>query len=750
MSNGRRSGTPALSSRELERETLERENEQLRARLAEVEDEVRAIRAGDADALVIAGEREAVYTLERPDNPYRLVVAQVPQPAATLTTDGAVISVNSRFADLLQRPPAALYRRPLSECVAPAARDALDALLSTGAREEVRGEVTLQRDDGSETSVFLSCRPLHEGAFGLCLMVTDLTEQHRHEELQRAQAALRESESRLESDLAAAQRLQDISTRLIQQGDVARLYHEILDAALEILHADCASMHLLDTGASSLRLLVNRGFDDALVSAFSDLALDGSSVCALAWNDRRRIVAGDLHGFERLTGSRARDALLEGGLRAMQSTPLVSRSGQILGMISTHWRSPHEPVERDLGLLDVLARQAADLIERTRDEEALREASRLKDEFLATLAHELRNPLAPIRTGVEILKASGPLNPELAWACEVIDRQAHVMSRLLDDLLDVSRIALDRPQLRKQVGELSRIVPAAVETARPLVERARHELSVTLPDEPVYLQADPVRLAQVFGNLLNNAAKYTDEGGRIQLRAERHEDEVVVTVRDTGIGIAAELLPHVYDLFSQAAPKHGGAQAGLGIGLSLVKGLVELHGGRVEARSAGVGAGSEFVVRLPALAPSESGTTTVPEQGRASSSQKRRILVVDDHPDNADSLTLLLQAMGHEVQKAYDGQRAIELAEAFRPELMLLDIGMIGVDGHEVCRHIREQPWGQETFIAALTGWGQEEDRRRTESSGFDRHLVKPVTTEQLKELVAAMPSRASGPGLPG
>ena len=383
-----------------------------------------------------------------------------------------------------------------------------------------------------------------------------------------------------------------------------------------------------------------------------------------------------------------------------------------------------------------------DITQRKRAEQALRDADRKKDEFLATLAHELRNPLAPIRNAAQILTAKGPPVPELQWARGVIDRQLQLMARLLEDLLDVSRISRNKLELRPERVELAAVVEAAVETSRPVVDAGRHALSVALPPEPIRLEADPVRLAQVFANLLNNAAKYTEEGGRIWLTAERQGSDVVVSVRDSGIGIATEMLPRVFEIFSQAKPALVRSQGGLGIGLSLVKGLVELHGGRIEAKSGGPGRGSEFVVRLPVAAATPTREPAWPgDDDGQPPGPKRRVLIVDDNRDSADSLAMLLQIKGHEVGTAYDGERAVEVAGALRPEVVLLDIGMPKLNGYDACRHIRAQPWGKGMFLIALTGWGQEEDRRRTEAAGFNHHIVKPVDPAVLMELLASLPS---------
>lgn len=389
---------------------------------------------------------------------------------------------------------------------------------------------------------------------------------------------------------------------------------------------------------------------------------------------------------------------------------------------------------------------SVDISERKQAVEALREADRNKDEFLATLAHELRNPLAPIRNALQILQTEGPPVPELQWALGVIDRQLQTMSRLLEDLLDVSRISRKNLVLRKGQVDLREVLDAAVETSRPVIEAACHELTISLPPAPVTLQADKVRLAEVFANLLNNAAKYTEEGGRIRLSAERQGSDVVVSVQDSGIGIAAEMLPRVFDIFSQAKPALGRSQGGLGIGLSLAQGMVNLHGGTITVHSKGVGQGSEFIVRLP-VANDAVSSQTAPRRKteRPRSTVRRSIVIADDNRDSADSLAMLLKLLGHDVRVAYDGEQAVRAVEAAMPDLVLLDLGMPQLDGCAACRHIRAQPWGREVFVIALTGWGQEEDRRRTQEAGFDHHMVKPVDPDALTKLLATLPEKNAG-----
>jgi signal transduction histidine kinase/CheY-like chemotaxis protein len=378
----------------------------------------------------------------------------------------------------------------------------------------------------------------------------------------------------------------------------------------------------------------------------------------------------------------------------------------------------------------------AEIAERQRAEEALREVDRRKSEFLAMLAHELRNPLAPIRNAVEILRRSGGDEQKMKLATEVMHRQVGQMVRLVDDLLDVSRIGRGNIELRRETVDLASVVQHAIEAVRPICESLDHAVTVTLPPQPEYLNADPSRLAQVVGNLLANACKFTDRGGRIRLSVEREGTQALIRVQDSGIGIAAEQLPRIFDMFMQADTSLERSRNGLGIGLALVKTVVEMHGGTVEARSEGLGQGSEFAVRLPLP------SAPVPPPREVSDIQAipmvpRRILVVDDNRDSADSLAMLLKLTGHEVHVAQDGLEAVEKAASFRPQVILLDIGLPSLNGYEAARRIREQQRHESLTLVALTGWGREADRRRSEAAGFDAHLVKPVDFAALARLLA-------------
>lgn len=413
-----------------------------------------------------------------------------------------------------------------------------------------------------------------------------------------------------------------------------------------------------------------------------------------------------------------------------------------------------------------------DISERRRIEDNLRELAsqlsevdRKKDEFLAILAHELRNPLAPLRTGLEILKRIGNQAGPAIAARDMMERALTQTVRLVDDLLDLSRISRGKLQLRQERIELANVIATAVELSRTFIDEKHQELSIALPPETVSLDGDPARLAQVIANLLNNAAKYSSEGGQICLSAARHDGEVRISIVDNGVGVGSADLGRIFDMFAQVDTTLEKSQGGLGIGLSLAKQLVEMHGGRIEARSEGVGKGSEFIVRLPVVpsgewrvasegkegasgqwrvaSPENFGTNHSPlaTSSLATVARGKRILIVDDNHASADTLAMLLEFDGHKIVKAYDGEQALALAETFQPEIILLDIGMPKLNGYEVARSLRAKPWGRSMIIIAMSGWGQEKDQQRARDSGFDHHLIKPVNLENLAKLLGELGS---------
>jgi PAS domain S-box-containing protein len=953
-----------------ENERLQQEVDDLRRRLEEAEETLDAIRTGEVDAVLVQGDSEAVFTLESADRPYRLLVEQMTEGAATLTVEGVILYCNRRFADLLKRPIHTLIGQLLGAFITPASRPAVEALLHTGQADPAQGEVELLRADGQPVPVYLGVSPLREGAIGLCLMVTDLTQHRHYQELQRTQQALRQSEEQLrvvfeqttggiaQTDLTGrftlvndrycqivgrsreqllSLRMQDLThpddlhrnLDLFQQlveGEgqpfvIEKRYlrpdgspvwvnnsvslirdlhgkpkqvvavtlditdrkhaeqslHAALDAMPQIvwsarpdgyldyynerwyeytgfprgqfgqagwepvLHPDdvercvktyfdciregrpyqiehrfkdrktggyrwflgralpvrdeagrivrwigtctdiddtkraeerlrllweAATMLLTtdnpdamlrdlfakigprlaldcylhygvtDTG-DALRLESCLGIPESASRALARLEID-QTICDTAASQRQ-----PMHVIHVQQSDDPPVQLLRSlGIRVFTWSPLLS-AGRLLGTLSFASRTRDQFDAEEQTFLETLCHYITLAYERFGLLNELKEADRRKDEFLATLAHELRNPLAPVRNAVQVIRLKGSEEPEVRWSRDVIDRQVAHLTRLVDDLLDITRITRDKLELRKERVELTEVIKAAVETSRPLIEQRGHELTVSLPPEPVYLSADLVRLAQVFMNLLTNAAKYTERGGRVWLTAKRQEGEILVQVKDTGVGIPAEKLPRLFELFFQVDPSLERAQGGLGIGLSLVRRLVELHGGTVKAQSAGLGEGSEFTVHLPILA-QQPAPAPQPATGEAEKKaiSSQRILVVDDIQDSADLLAMLLRLLGNTVEIVHDGLNAVEMAERFLPDVVLLDIGLPKLNGYDACRRIREHPWGQSMVLIALSGWGGEEDVRRAKEAGFDAHLVKPVDPDALQKVLATLKPR--------
>ena len=453
------------------------------------------------------------------------------------------------------------------------------------------------------------------------------------------------------------------------------------------------------------------------------------------------IVIANTEGDER-TKRDARNYQNQGG-RSLVITPLL-RDGSLVSALTVAFNEAHEWSEREITLINIVAERTWLAVEKLRldttlreSDAALRDADRRKDEFLATLAHELRNPLSLIRNVTTLQNTPGAPGPNPGWGQDIIERQVNYLTRLTDDLFDVSRITRDKLMLQKEPVALGEVIRAAVESSRPLIDQREHRLIITMSQQSIYVDADRVRLSQVFMNLLNNAAKYTPNQGNIWVNVEQAGDTVVVRIKDTGIGVAPENLPHLFELFYQVDRSFTRAEGGLGLGLTLVHRLVEMHGGRVEVRSDGVNRGSEFIVHLPVLdQPIAERHETVHGNGALPLGPSRRILVADDFPQSAEILARLLRQDGHEVQIAQDGIEAVEAAAEFRPDVAVLDLAMPKLNGYEAARLIREQPWGKRIYLIALSGWGHHMDRQRTKEAGFDEHLTKPAKYETLAEVL--------------
>jgi signal transduction histidine kinase/CheY-like chemotaxis protein len=556
-------------------------------------------------------------------------------------------------------------------------------------------------------------------------------------------ATVLESEQQLAADLALMKSVQEVSTRLVRDGDADPPLLEIVDAAIAITRADMGNIQLFDHGSGTLRIAASCGFDTPFLEFFNTVH-EGEAACGQAVQRAARVVIGDVTTSPVFVATPALDVLLTAGVRAVQSTPLVCRSAQLLGVLSTHYRTPRVPTDRELHLLDVLVRQAADWVERTQSQKELRlakkaleEADRRKDEFLAVLAHELRNPLASIMAGSRLLRRSNSSAIQAERTRDMIEHEVGQLSRLVDDLLDVSRIATGRVVLRREAVDLARVLNRALETTRPLFEARKHRLQFDLPREAVRVSGDAVRLLQVFSNLLANAAKYTPAEGTISLTAGMTGGEAVVRILDSGIGIASADLPLIFDLFNRIERSRDHAEGGLGIGLTISRRLVDMHKGSLEAFSDGPGCGSEFVVRLPLV-------HALPKHERVPSPAvlargpppSRRILLVDDNEAFAIAMTSLLNAMGHDVQAIHDGAAAIAAAHSLRPQVVLLDINLPGKRGYDIAREIRADPALAGTLLIAVTGYGQERDKHHAQQAGFDHHLTKPVDENVLERLI--------------
>ncbi|MDC0667829.1 PAS domain S-box protein [Nannocystis radixulma] len=536
-----------------------------------------------------------------------------------------------------------------------------------------------------------------------------------------------------------------IAAALTREQEHGRILRAVADASLAI-HSAGELEHVLQAVADEARRIVGATHsasslvDDDRAYA-SDVLPDVGDAAALVCRTNRPLrLAGAA-----LAASADHDHAGQRLPRGWLAAPFIDRDGKNLGLVQLWDKQGGEFSESDEIVLAQLAHITSVALENARLNAALREQDRRKDEFLALLAHELRNPLAPLRNGIEVLRLADDLVVQ-ERARDVMDRQLGHMVRLIDDLLDVSRINRNKMELRRSRIALADVLSNAVETARPLIDAARHTLEIVLPPRPVILDADLTRLAQVFSNLLTNSAKYTRPGGHIRLAAEVHSGSVSVSVRDDGLGLPPDALSTIFDMFSQIDRSLERSGGGLGIGLALVKGLVEMHGGTVVAESAGLGRGSTFTVRLPVaeLRPEQPGAgrlgARVPGAGR-------RVLVVDDNEDSTTTMAIMLRLLGHDVRTARDGLDAVAEAEAFRPDVILMDMGMPRLNGYDATRRIRAQPWGGGIFVVALTGWGQESDRARSRDAGCDRHLVKPVSLAVLQKLFAEL-ADAGAPAL--
>ncbi|HKE44404.1 MAG TPA: GAF domain-containing protein [Steroidobacteraceae bacterium] len=544
----------------------------------------------------------------------------------------------------------------------------------------------------------------------------------------------------LAKEVAGSHLLRGISASMVHERDVRALYEQILDAAATMMHSDFASMQMLQGEGNDLLLLAWRGFHPESARFWQRVTADSGSSCGAALRTGQRVVVADIEQSPMLAGTEDLREYRRSEIRSVQSTPLISREGQLVGILSTHWREPHEPSDDDLRLFDVLARLATNLLERMRTDQALREVNHRKDEFLAMLSHELRNPLAPLSTGLELLQRAAN-TPELVGSIHsMMGRQLSHLVRLVDDLLDLSRVTRGKIDLRRAPLDLRVAIEAALELVKPLIEQHQHQLRVEHAGEPLPINGDLHRLTQVLANVLSNAAKYMNARGTIRLRSQVEAGEAIVRIEDTGFGIPPAHLEQVFDMFSQVPEHHARRGAGgLGIGLALARRLIGLHGGSIAAESRGLGCGSTFTIRLPLAT-----WTNLPNPGTSTDLAPvvipRRVLIVDDNEDAAKTLCTALESMGNEVRVAHSAPAALASLRTFSPEILLLDIGMPNVDGYELARQLRSLPGGDRFVLAAITGWGQDSDRARAHAAGFDHHLTKPVGLQSVVTVLNAAP----------
>lgn len=557
----------------------------------------------------------------------------------------------------------------------------------------------------------------------------------------RAITALQESQAELMAELNGSKLLQSVSLVFFNEENIQALYDKIVDAAAGIMHSQAASLQVYypERGiGGGLKLLAYKGLDQETADAWEWIDITAGTPCATAWRTGSRVLVQDVEICDFMISSGTESTFLQAGLHATQATPLYSRGGTLLGMISTHWLETFQPNEQQLRLLDVLARQAADLIERRQAEaelvesrertlllnRELEEADRNKNEFLSALSHELRNPLAAISVGLQLIDNADHTG-ETGFALEIMKRQMKQLCRLVDDLLDLTRIRCNKIHLKKEKVELNSLALLAGEDARQLFERKGINLGICIGCEPLCLYADPVRLKQIIGNLLHNSMKFTDEGGKTELSVYREDKNAVICVRDNGIGIRQEMLSIVFDPFTQADNSLDRSNGGLGLGLSIVRSIAQLHGGSAAAFSEGLGKGSSVLIRLPLPDNEELGEE--PPRPCNGAVCPLKILLIENNRDYAELLCSMLEKEGHLCVSVYDGAQGMEKAKEFLPDAVFCDIGLPVMDGFEVARKLRSEPVMKNTFLIALTGYAGQRDVQTALEAGFHMHLPKPA-----------------------
>ena len=753
------------------------EVDELKRRLEEAEETLRAIREGEVDALVIDGPKgEVIYTLTSADYPYRLMIDEMNEGAVSVSPDAFILYGNRNFASILGLLETNASGVPFSDYIAPHMRQQFLEDIKRAREQGIRREYMLQNGDGKETPVLMSFAKLQPQTNSISIVITDLSAQKTLEEkLRQAKEGLeeqvsertkelRDSESRLfailehsAADLKAMRRLNEIGTLCAKDGkDVEGCLVEILNVAVEICGADKGNIQLVDRESGKLKLSAHSGFDDRFLEFFANIA-DGASACGAALNTQQRVIIEDVNESE-IFNDESLAVIREAGVRAVQAVPLISSTANLLGILSLHFEESHRPSEQELRLMDLLARQTADYLERIRVEgereqllarehdlrHTAEEANRLKDEFLAIMSHELRNPLNVILGYAELLLRMEEIkeSPNLKRMADAVKRNAMAQSKLIRDLLDLSRLRSGKLELNRETVSPVASIENAIETVRMDAAAKQIAIEVTAPDDLLFVKADPVRLEQIIWNLLNNSIKFTPANGKIEVRLEEEGNHIVLTVNDNGQGIDPSFLPHIFEIFRQADAGTNRAQAGMGIGLAVVQQLVELHGGSVAACSEGVGKGATFRITLPRSAQSKSENRPGIDLGLGTL-DGMSILVVDDSEDTTEMVQHLLTISGATVCAATSGPEALRVAGEQDFDVVLSDISMPGMDGFEFLQRLRKLPGKKDLPAIALTGFGRPEDVQRAAKEGFYAHLTKPFDIEALAGLLQKLPRKA-------
>jgi PAS domain S-box-containing protein len=751
---------------------------ELQYRLDEAEETLRAIREGEVDALVIDSPKgEMIYTLTSADYPYRLMIDEMNEGAVSVSPDSFILYSNRNFASILGFTENA-SGVPFGDYVVPEMREQFLADLQKAREQGVRRQYRLTRGNGREVPVLMSFAKLQPQTNSIGIIVTDLTAQKALEEkLRQAKSGLEEqvaertkelraSEARLfgilehsAADLKAMRRLNEIGARCAKEGNnVDACLREVLKVAIEISGADKGNIQLLDYDSGVLRLVTQHGFDESFLEFFANVS-DADSACGRAMESHQRVIVEDVAESDIFAGKPSLEVLLKASVRSVQSLPLLSSSGKLLGIISTHFSEPYRPSEQELRLMDLLGRQTADYLERKRVEEereellarehelreTAEEANRLKDEFLAIMSHELRNPLNVILGYAELLMRMDEIkqSPNLHRMADAVKRNAVAQSKLIRDLLDLSRLRSGKLELNREPVSPVASIENAIETVRIDAVGKEIKIDVLVPEDVMFVQADPVRLEQIIWNLLNNSVKFTPRGGRITVRLEEEADDLVLTVSDNGQGIDSSFLPHIFEIFRQADAGTNRTQSGMGIGLAVVQQLVELHGGSVTADSAGKGKGATFTIRLPRSINTKAPFAPAIDLA-IDSLAGMKVLVVDDSEDTTEMVKQLLEIGGASVCAATSGRDALRIAREKEFDVVLSDISMPGMDGFEFLSKLRKIHGKQDLPVVALTGFGRPEDVQRATSEGFHAHLTKPFDIQTLARLLQKMPRKSA------